>query len=49
MEYHWLMERNAQPPNMDEFHRHDVEWKKADPQKYILCDSIYMIFKNRYI
>lgn len=32
--------------NMDEFYRPHIKWKKPDAD-YILCDSIYMKFKNR--
>lgn len=32
---------------MDESHKHDNEWKKPDPEVYILYDSTYIKFKNK--
>lgn len=33
--------------NMDESHTSIVEQKKPETQLYILCNSIYIQFKNR--
>lgn len=35
------------PNNMDESYKY-VHWKKLERRDYMLCDSIYMKFKNRW-
>ena len=34
------------PETMSKSQKH-VEWKQVDTEEYLLCDSIYMTFKNR--